>query len=66
MELAASTLTQLKRVAVGIAGAIDRAVRTRDYTSLDPEAREVAMRLFKDKLDDYLPGLPRWTTTNGG
>lgn len=57
VELAASTRTQSKRVAVGIAGAIDRAVRTRDYTSLDPEAREVAMRLFKDKLDDYLPGL---------
>jgi integrase len=57
VELAASTRTQSKRVAVGIAGAIDRAVRTRDYTSLDPEAREVAVRLFKDKLDDYLPGL---------
>lgn len=57
VELAASTRTQLKRVAVGIAGAIDRAVRTRDYGSLDPEAREVAMRLFKDKLDDFLPGL---------
>ena len=47
LELAASTRTQLKRVAVGIAGAIDRAVRTRDYTSLDPEAREVAMRLVQ-------------------
>ncbi|MBI5249102.1 MAG: site-specific integrase [Desulfomonile tiedjei] len=57
VELAASTRTPLKRVAVGIAGAIDRAVRTRDYASLDPEAREVAMRLFKDKLDDFLPGL---------
>jgi hypothetical protein len=59
VELAASTRTQLKRVAVGIAGAIDRAVRTRDYASLDPEAREVAVRLFKDKLDDCLPGLRR-------
>ncbi len=57
VELAASTRTQFKRVAVGIAGAIDRAVRTRDYASLDPEAREVAMRLFKDKLEDFLPGL---------
>jgi integrase len=57
VEFSASTRTQSKRVAVGIAGAIDRAVRTRDYTSLDPEAREVATRLFKDKLDDYLPGL---------
>jgi hypothetical protein len=57
VEFAASIRTPFKRVAVGIVGAIDRAVRTRDYTSLDPEAREVATRLFKDKLDDYLPGL---------
>jgi integrase len=57
VEVAASTRTQSKRVAVGIAGAIDRAVRTRDYASLDPEAREVAIRLFKDRLEDYLPGL---------
>ena len=57
VELAASTRTPFKRVAVGIAGAIDRAVRTRDYGSLDPEAREVAIRLFKDRLNDYLPGL---------
>lgn len=59
LELAASTRTQLKREAVGIAGAIDRAVRTRDYAALDPEAREVAVRLFKDRLDDFLPGLRR-------
>src|SRR5271157_3737918 len=59
LELAASTRTQSKRVAVGIAGAIDRAVRTKDYASLDPEASDVAMRLFKDKLEDFLPGLRR-------
>ncbi len=59
LELVASTRTQLKRVAVGIAGAIDRAVRTKDYASLDPETKEVAMRLFKDKLEDFLPGLRR-------
>jgi len=59
VELAASTRTQSKRVAVGIAGAIDRAVRTKDYASLDPEAREVAIRLFKERLEDFLPGLRR-------
>jgi integrase len=66
VEVAASTRTQSKRVAVGIAGAIDRAVRTRDYASLDPEAREVAIRLFKDRLEDYLPGLRRMDSYQRG
>ena len=66
VELAASTRTQSKRVAVGIAGTIDRAIRTRDYGTLDPEAREVAIRLFKDKIDDFLPGLKRMDNRQRG
>jgi integrase len=56
-EFTASARTEIKTVAQEIDSAIHRAVRTKDPSYLDPDSREVAMRLFSNRAEEYLPGI---------
>jgi integrase len=60
-DATASTRTETKAVAQEMDAAIHRAVRTRDSNYLDPEAREVALRLFEDRANEFIPGLSKET-----
>jgi integrase len=56
-EFSVSTRTKEKRAAKNIDDAIALALRLGDHCSItDPESREVAGRLFGDRIQEFLPG----------
>ncbi len=61
-DFIASCRTESKTVAQEIDSAIHRAVRTKDPSYLDPDSREVALRLFNDRAEELLPGITRVQT----